>query len=114
MAIPHTFTFSQSSLGDYQACARRFQLRYLERLAWPAPQSADAAEGERRQRLGQAFHQLVRRHQAGLPAASLTPLAAADPELAGWWAAYLASPFAFPEAGVRRAELTLSTPLAGY
>ncbi len=114
MAIPAPFTFSQSSLGDYRACPRRFQLRYVQRLAWPAPQSADAAEAERRLRLGQEFHRLVRRHQAGLPAAALTPLAAADTELAHWWGAYLASPYASPPGTVRRAELTLSTPLAGY
>jgi len=114
MAIVPTFTFSQSSLGDYQACARRFQLRYVERLAWPTPQSADAAEAERRQRLGLEFHRLVRRHQAGLPAAALTPLAAADPELAQWWAAYLASPFSSLPAPWRRAEMVLSAPLAGY
>ena len=114
MAFPASFTFSQSSLGDYRACPRRFQLRYLERLAWPAPQSADAVEAERRQRLGQEFHRLVRRHQAGLPAAALTPLAAADPELARWWAAYLASPYATPPGASHRAEMTLSTPLAGY
>ena len=114
MAIAPTFTFSQSSLGDYQACARRFQLRYVEQRAWPAPQSADAAEAERRQRLGLEFHRLVRRHQAGLPPAALTPLAAADPELAGWWAAYLASPFSSLAEPWRRAEITLAAPLAGY
>lgn len=114
MAIPAPFTFSQSSLADYRACPRRFQLRYLERLAWPAPQSADAAEAERRLRLGQEFHRLARQHQAGLPAAALTPLAAADAELAHWWGAYLASPCASPPGETRRAELTLSTPLAGY
>ncbi len=114
MPLPPTFTFSQSSLSDYQACARRFQLRYLERLAWPVPQSADAAEAERRLRLGQEFHRLVRRHQAGLPATALTPLAAADAELAVWWAAYLASPLAQPPGAVRRAEMTLSAPFAGY
>jgi len=114
MAIPATFTFSQSSLGDYQACPRRFQLRYVERLAWPAPQSADAVEAERRQRLGQEFHRLVRRHQAGVPAAALTSLAAADAELAGWWAAYLGSPYSSPAAPLRRAEMVLSAPLGGY
>ncbi len=114
MAIPQTFTFSQSSLKDYRDCARRFQLRYLERLAWPVPQSADALESERRQRLGQDFHRLVRWHQMGLPTSALAPLAAGDARLSAWWEAYLASPYAAPEATVRRAELTLSTPLAGY
>ena len=116
MHLPVSFSFSQSSLGDYQACARRFQLRYLERLAWPAPQSADALEAEWRQRLGQDFHRLVRRHQAGLPAAALEPLAEGrgDRELAAWWQSYLRSPYAAPEASVRRAEITLSAPLGGY
>lgn len=114
MAIASTFVFSQSSLGDYRACPRRFQLRYLERLAWPAPRSADALEAERRLRLGLDFHRLVRRHQAGLGANALAGLAGADAELAAWWAAYLASPYATPPGSVRRAELTLSAPLAGY
>lgn len=114
MTLPTTFLFSQSSLTDFRDCPRRFQLRYLERLVWPAPQTADALEAERRLRLGQEFHRLVRRHQAGLPAAALTPLAAADPDLARRWQAYLASPYASPPGSVRRAELTLTAPLAGY
>ena len=114
MTIPTTFVFSQSSLGDYRACPRRFQLRYLERLAWPTPQTADALEAERCLGLGRDFHRLVRWHQAGLSAAALTPLAAGDPELSAWWHAYLASPYAAPPGTVRRAELTLSAPVAGY
>lgn len=114
MPVPASFIFSQSSLKDYRECARRFQLRYLERLAWPVPQSADALEAERRLRLGQDFHRLVRRHQAGLPAADLTRLAAGDVDLDRWWRDYLASPYASPAGPVRRAELTLSAPLAGY
>ncbi len=114
MTIPASFVFSQSSLKDYRDCARRFQLRYLDRLAWPAPQSADALEAERRLRLGQDLHRLVRRHQAGVPAAALAPLAAGDPELARRWNAYLASPYASPPGSLRWAELTLAAPLAGY
>ncbi len=114
MTIPASFIFSQSSLKDYRECARRFQLRYLERLAWPAPRSADALEAERRLRLGQDFHRLVRRHQAGLPAAALTSMAAFDRDLERWWRDYLASPYATPAGPARWAELTLSAPLAGY
>jgi len=113
MPIPATFAFSQSSLKDYRDCARRFQLRHLVRLAWPAPHLADASEAERRLRLGQDFHRLVRRHQAGVPAGVLTSLAAADSDLARRWTAYLASPYASLPGPVRRAELTLSAPLAG-
>ncbi len=35
-ASPNSFTFSQSSLQDYMDCARRFQLRYIDQLNWPA------------------------------------------------------------------------------
>ena len=114
MAIPSTFTFSQSSLKDYRDCPRRFQLRYLERLAWPAPQSADAAECERRLQLGHEFHRLVRQHQAGVSPSALTPLAEANADLARRWALYLASPYAAPPGPVRRAELVLSAPVGGY
>jgi len=34
--LPAPFTFSQSSLQDYYDCPRRFELRYLSRLIWPA------------------------------------------------------------------------------
>ena len=36
-------TLSQSSLQDYVDCARRFQLRYLDRLSYPAIESEPAA-----------------------------------------------------------------------
>ncbi|MGQ9683525.1 MAG: PD-(D/E)XK nuclease family protein [Anaerolineae bacterium] len=114
MAFPAAFVFSQSSLKDYRDCPRRFQLRYLQRLAWPAPQSADALDLERRIRLGDAFHALVRRHQAGVPEEALTPLAEADRDLSRRWRAYLGSPYARIAAPVRRAELALAAPLAGY
>lgn len=113
MAFPATFAFSQSSLKDYRDCPRRFRLRYLERLAWPAPQSLDLPEWERRLRLGEAFHSLVRRHQSGVPVQALSLLAAATPELARWWQVYLSSPYANLAARVRRPEISLAAPLAG-
>ena len=40
------FDFSQASLQDYIDCARRFQLRYLQQLHWPAPQAEPIRENE--------------------------------------------------------------------
>ena len=34
--LPAQFAFSQSSLQDYADCPRRFQLRYLDKLIYPA------------------------------------------------------------------------------
>mgnify|MGYP007064289961 CR=1 FL=1 len=39
MPLPVDFQFSQNNLQDYLDCARRFELRALRRLAWPAAQS---------------------------------------------------------------------------
>ena len=36
MSILPNFVFSQSSLQDYVDCARRFELRYIDELRWPA------------------------------------------------------------------------------
>jgi len=62
-----SFTFSQSSLQDYFDCPRRFQLRYIEHLAWPAVETEPVLENERRQQEGQLFHRMVQQHLVGLP-----------------------------------------------
>lgn len=106
------FQFSQSSLQDYVECARRFQLRYLERVAWPAPQAQPIREHEARIARGQAFHRLVQQHLLGIPEEKLAP-AAADSDLSRWWQAYLAARPAALE-GRRHIEATLTATVAGY
>jgi len=114
MVLPEGFVFSQSSLQDYVDCARRFQLRYLEHCRWPAPETADALEFERAMQQGHAFHRLLRQFYSGVSVAALDAAAAADPDLARWWANYQnAPPQALPDE-VREAEVTLSVALAGY
>lgn len=114
-AIPPDFQFSQASLHDFETCARRFQLRYLERLEWPGLESEPIHEAERLAQLGRDFHRLVHQHLVGLPAETLTnSLAEAGPDLRRWWDNYLAHrPPILAEAELYP-ELTLSTPLRGY
>ena len=95
-----SFTFSQSSLQDYADCPRRFQLRYIEQLAWPAVETEPILENERRQQEGQLFHRMVQQHLIGLPAEKLTRLAnTPDPStglrasLSRWWENYLGYKF---------------------
>jgi CRISPR/Cas system-associated exonuclease Cas4 (RecB family) len=83
-----SFTFSQSSLQDYSDCARRFQLRYIEQLQWPAVESEPVVENERRRLEGQFFHRMLQQHLIGLPAEVLAPLAN-TPNLSRWWGNYL-------------------------
>ena len=46
--LPPGFQFSQRSLQDYVDCRRRFELRYLQNLAWPAVEAEPHLEQEKR------------------------------------------------------------------
>jgi hypothetical protein len=48
-------TLSQSSLQDYNDCPRRFELRYLQQLAYPAIETEPALENEKHQRKANIF-----------------------------------------------------------
>lgn len=109
--LPAWFQFSQNNLQDYVDCPRRFQLRYVLDRRWPAVQSEPVQDYERLAEQGREFHLLVQRHLSGIPADRLSPQVS---PLADWWAAYLHAPPPDLPAGVRRAEVRLSTPLGAY
>lgn len=106
------FTFSQSSLQDFTDCPRRFELRYLQRLQWPAVETEPALENERRQQEGQLFHRLVQQHILGLPADRLARLAS-TPDLRRWWENYITLPLSL-SGYTQYTELTLSAPLGNF
>ena len=125
MSLPPNFIFNQASLQDAVDCRRRFQLRYLLELAWPAPVAEPADEHEAHIRSGEAFHRLIHQHQVGLPAERLSAQAEAEvkvgveaeveevPNLVSWWRNYLDRP---PEnlPAVRYPEVTLSVPVGRH
>ena len=113
MALPADFSFNQSSLQDYLDCQRRFELRYLLRLSWPAVEIEPAMENERFIRRGSIFHRLVHQHQIGIPEARLAPYAN-EPELSQWWQAYLKQGSTLLEGCTTKyPETMLTTELAG-
>jgi CRISPR/Cas system-associated exonuclease Cas4 (RecB family) len=81
-------SLSQSSLQDYNDCPRRFELRYLQRLAYPAIESEPALENEKHQQEGEYFHRLVQQHLIGIPAEQVSKLANTD-NLQRWWENYI-------------------------
>ena len=106
---------SQSSLQDYVDCARRFQLRYLERLSYPAVESEPALENEKHIREGEYFHRLAQQYLIGIPAEQIAKLANTA-NLQKWWANFIN---ARDLAGLRDltglfAETTLSAPLGRF
>jgi hypothetical protein len=112
--LPEQFAFSQSSLQDYFDCARRFQLRYLDRLVYPAAESEPAMENERHQQEGQYFHRLAQQYLLGIPTEKLARLAN-TPNLQRWWENFLA----FGQRSLTGLsglypEVTLSAPLGDF
>ncbi|HEY3312300.1 MAG TPA: PD-(D/E)XK nuclease family protein [Anaerolineales bacterium] len=119
-SLPAPFSFSQSSLQDYFDCNRRFQLRYVEQLHWPAVESAPVLENERRQAEGQLFHRMVQQYLIGLPEEKISSMAASSgsPDLARWWDNFLEAG-STSLAGLGRAtslhpEISLSAPFGKH
>lgn len=108
-------TLSQSSLQDYVDCARRFQLRYLERLSYPAVESEPALENEKHQQEGEYFHRLVQQYLIGIPPEQIAKLANTV-NLQRWWENFLNSKdlTGFVDLSGLHAEATLSAPLGKY
>jgi hypothetical protein len=104
-------------LQDYVDCQRRFQLRYLDRLAWPAVESEPLSEHEARMQAGAAFHLMVQRYLVGVSAdrlsAMLASSASSTPDLQRWWANYLRFSNIHP-IQKQLVETTLSAPICGY
>ena len=112
MTLPTDFQFSQGSLQDYVDCPRRFQLRYIQRLAWPAVEAEPALENERHLQQGAAFHRLVHQHMLGLSPERLSSTIT-DEALSRWWHNYLESgPTDLPAS--RYPEVVLSAPVSGH
>ncbi len=105
-----SFPLSQSSLQDFADCERRFQLRYLLRVAWPAPQAEPQLENERRMKQGVRFHRLVHQRMLGIPPEKLETMHM-EPPLDRWWRAhsrtFLPLLETFGEAPRRYPEITL-------
>jgi CRISPR/Cas system-associated exonuclease Cas4 (RecB family) len=106
------FTFSQSSLQDYFDCPRRFQLRYIEHLAWPAVETEPVLENEHRKQEGQLFHRMVQQHLLGLGVEKLASLAS-TPDLSRWWENYLSQDFNISDYA-HYPELTVTAPVGTH
>jgi hypothetical protein len=114
MSLPISIQFSQSSLQDFEACARRFKLRYLTGVRWPALAAEPVQEAEQLAQLGTNFHRLVQQHLVGMAETVLTnSLVEQETDLQSWWRNYLHHrPPVAAEARLYP-EVILSTPLAG-
>lgn len=106
------FEFSQSSLQDFVDCRKRFYLRYIQRVAWPAVQAEPAHEFEEHMHRGQRFHHLVQQYLTGVSVERLDAIAQADPDenVLRWWENFVET---IPPQlrGKRFVEIALSAPV---
>ena len=115
MSIAQLNNLSQSSLQDYVDCPRRFQLRYIDRLSYPAPESEPALENEKHQQEGEYFHRLVQQYLIGIPEDKLAQLAN-TPNLSHWWDNFISDGNLkdLKQASGRFPEAALSSPLKKF
>lgn len=111
------FQFSQRNLQDYVDCRRRFQLRYLDRLAWPAVEAEPLIEQEQRLQAGAAFHRLVQRFLIGVPIDRLSAMDESvspnNRDLKRWWQNFLGYSGVVPGENIL-VEGVLSAQISSY
>ncbi|NKB67446.1 MAG: hypothetical protein GKR89_10325 [Candidatus Latescibacteria bacterium] len=107
------FGFSQSSLAVFDECRRRFFLRYVQGLVWPAAVTGELAGQEEAIRRGQRFHQLIQQDALGLEVDHLVA-EEDDPDLQRWWRNYRQQGPAGVPSGRIFSEVQLSVPLGAY
>lgn len=108
-------TLSQSSLQDYHDCPRRFELRYLQQLAYPAVEAEPALENEKHQQEGEYFHRLAQQYFLGIPAERVGKLANTE-NLQRWWENFINDKDlkSLKDLSGLYAEHTLSAPLGKF
>jgi hypothetical protein len=112
MTLPPDFVFTQNNLQDFVDCPRRFQLKYLLKMAWPAPISEPIEENDRLIQFGSRFHQMVHQYFIGIPEEKITRFIT-DEDLRSWWASFITfAPVDIPVN--RQPEIDLSMPFENF
>ena len=113
MTLPANFVFTQNNLQDFEDCPRRFELRHLLHLAWPAPQTEPILEHEQHMLRGEIFHRLAQQYMIGIPADQLSSLANQQ-GLSDWWQTFLEDSLVKSIPSNRWPEITLSMPFSNF
>ena len=112
--ISPDFSFSQSNFQTFTYCRRRFYLRYIKKLIWPAQLVGDDQYIQDRD-AGVRFHRLVHQHFLGFDPELLKKVAKADSDhrVAEWFETFLTNPISRLE-GKLTPEALYTANLAGH
>src|SRR5690606_38852544 len=103
--MTESLTLAQQHLYTFQACPRRFYLRYLVRVPWPEEPLEPGLELAYER--GRRLHLWIERHFLGLPPGNE---AAEDPVLRRWWTIFQQQAPPLPD-GRRFVESSLTVPI---
>ena len=120
MTLPNRFLFNQSNLQDYVDCQRRFQLRHILHLAWPAVEAEPVHDYECIIDQGLQFHKIIRQYLIGVPESHIERMIVNDHIMEAWWRNFRYSSeqgilkSIFQEENMHFEEITLSMPLGEF
>ncbi|HSN94780.1 MAG TPA: PD-(D/E)XK nuclease family protein [Anaerolineaceae bacterium] len=114
--IPDGFAYSQSSLQSYLNCPRQFELRYLQKLTWPAQKYADTEKYELDMAAGQCLHQAIHRFLLGFDKAVILESLqnGKDPRIPIWFNNFQSRLGHLKEKADFIAEIPVSIPFEMY
>ena len=103
---------SQSNLQDFSECPRRFELKIIDNISWPAAYLEPLSQLEQATDIGNKFHQLCHQFFTGIDQDSLSHTIS-NPDLKIMWEKF--STFAKDLQDENRfSEIILSTPFLGH
>jgi len=103
---------SQSNLQDFSECPRRFELKVIDNISWPAAYLEPLSKLEQATDIGNKFHQLCHQFFTGIDQDSLSRTIS-NPDLKIMWENF--STFAKDIQDENRySEIILSTPFLGH
>ena len=103
-----SLTLTRGMLSTYLTCQRQFQLRYVNRLAWPDSYIDEQIEQARN--LGDKFHRMIHRALLGF---QMEPMHDDDSKLGLWLSRFLDWSESLPS-GHRLVEFNLTVPIASH
>ena len=103
---------SQSNLQDFSDCPRRFELKVIDNISWPAAYLEPLSQLEQATEVGNQFHQLCHQYFTGIDQDSLSR-SITNPDLKMMWESFSAFAKVLQD-GDLFTEIILSTPFLGH
>jgi len=104
--------FSQSNLQDFRECPRRFQLKVVDQISWPAAYLEPLSGLEQATEIGNKFHQLCHQYFSGIDPGTLE-ISITNPDLKNMWENFIEFGMEI-DAESRYSEIILSSPFLGH